>query len=33
VVAGITDFSDVSFGNADYDFASLLLDLGTEFVV
>jgi aminoglycoside 2''-phosphotransferase len=33
VVGGIIDFSDVCFGDADYDFASLVLDLGTEFVV
>ena len=27
-VRGIIDFSDVSFGDADYDFAALFIDVG-----
>jgi aminoglycoside phosphotransferase (APT) family kinase protein len=33
LVSGILDFSDVSLGDPDYDFASLAIDVGTEFVV
>jgi aminoglycoside phosphotransferase (APT) family kinase protein len=32
-VSGIIDFSDVSLGDPDYDFASLGVDVGQEFVV
>lgn len=32
-VRGIIDFSDVSFGDADYDFTALFLDLGEEFTL
>ena len=33
IVSGIIDFSDVSLGDPDYDFASLGIDVGKEFVV
>lgn len=32
-VRGIIDFSDVSFGDAEYDFTALFLDLGEEFTL
>ena len=33
LVSGIIDFSDVSLGDPDYDFASLFIDVGKDFVV
>lgn len=33
LVTGIIDFSDVSLGDPDYDFASLVIDVGKEFAV
>jgi aminoglycoside phosphotransferase (APT) family kinase protein len=33
LVSGIIDFADVSLGDPDYDFASLCIDVGKDFVV
>jgi aminoglycoside phosphotransferase (APT) family kinase protein len=32
-VTGVIDFSDVSFGDPDYDFSSLFIDLGEDFTI
>lgn len=32
-VTGVIDFSDVSFGDPDYDFSSLFIDVGEEFTI
>ena len=32
-VVGVIDFSDVSFGDPDYDFSPLFIDVGEEFTI
>ena len=32
-VTGVIDFSDVSFGEPDYDFSSLFIDVGETFTI